>query len=439
VIGRFSLRTAVIAVVVLALAVRLAAVALTPHFKPVTDAAEYDRSGVSLVEQGIFAPSVATFHGGPTAYHPPLQSLALAGVYELSGTGSAHDRWQAGRILQAILGALAAGLICLIGLRLWRPVIGVVAGALAAVYPPLILVGTTLMSEPLFIVLELAAVLAALVARTSSHRVRWAAVTGVLVGLGSLTRGNGLVLVIPIGFLLWSQRPRRALLALVPPLAMLLATAVTLVPWTVRNASVFHRFVPVTTETGYALAGTYNVTAQGDKPYPSVWEPPFAQVATILRADPRADEAKISSRLTTDGLDYIRRHPASVLKTAFWNTARLLNLTGVGFERWFAPNESYPRGLATASVVAFWILGLILLGGLLTRPVRDAVRRVPAALWGCPLAVFLCAVPLEGSTRYRSPADPFLILAGAVVLVIAAERLRARRPADRHLMTAGAR
>jgi hypothetical protein len=48
------------------------------------------------------------------------------------------------------------------------------------------------------------------------------------------------------------------------------------------------------------------------------------------------------------------------------------------------------------------------------------------------------AIPLEGSTRYRSPADPFLLLFAAVALTAAGEWVRERRAASRKLVAAGA-
>jgi 4-amino-4-deoxy-L-arabinose transferase-like glycosyltransferase len=325
-------------------------------------------------------------------------------------------------VLQALLGTAAVALICLIALRLWGTLTALVAGSIAAVYPPLVLVGSSLMSEPLFIAVELGAVLAALVHRDSSRRWRWVLLSGVLTGLAALTRGNGLALLVPLWFLVWNERPRWSWRALRAPLALVAATVVTLVPWSVRNQVVFGQFVGITTQGGYALAGTYNPQVQHDRRYPAMWQAPFTEVAAIDRADPTATEATISRHLMTGALDYITAHPASLLKSVYWNTLRLLNLRGAGFERWFAPYEGYPPTLAGLSVYAFWVLALAAIAALFAR----AARAVPIALWGCPLAIALCAIPLLGSTRYRSPADPFLVMLAGVVLVAAYHRLRPR-------------
>jgi 4-amino-4-deoxy-L-arabinose transferase-like glycosyltransferase len=403
------------AVVLVAFVVRLAVVVATPHFVAVTDASEFDYDAVSLVHHGALPSSGLTARGGPTAFRPPLFPLALAGVYKVVGTGSAKSRWEAGRILEAVLGAVAVGLICLIALRLWGLRVGIAAGALAAVYPPLVLAGSSLLSESLFIPLELGAVLSALVHRDSPHRWRWAVASGVLAGLAALTRGNGIALALPLIFLVWSERPRRTWRSLRAPAAMLAACVLTIAPWTIRNQIVLHQFVPVTTETGFALAGTYNWAAQHDHAYPDLWLPPVTQMHTIFAAHPTANEAQVSSHLTTMALDYIRAHPGSVPATVYWNTLRLLNLTGSGVERAFAGGEGYPVWLAVASVYAFWVLlALALLGAI-----RGAARRAPLALWACPLVVVLTTVPLLGLTRYRAPIDPFLLpLAAAALLAL---------------------
>jgi 4-amino-4-deoxy-L-arabinose transferase-like glycosyltransferase len=428
--GARSLRASVrplLVICVIALVVRLIVVFATPHFQPIADSSEYDQSAVSLVSNGTFGESVATFHGGPTAYHPPLFSVALAGVYGVVGTGSAKHRWEAGRIFEAVLGAIAVGLIFLIALALWDPVIAVIAASIAAVYPPLVLVGSSLMSESLFIPLALGAVLAGLRAREHPSSWLWPVLAGVLAGLAALTRETGVPLLVVLCWLAWSGRPRFSRRALRAPLLVLGAAVVVLIPWTVRNEHEFGRFEPVTTGTGYALAGAYDHQAQTSKRFPALWAAPFADVAKVLHADPTANEAQISSGLTTMAVHYIEHNPGSVLKTAYWSTLRLLDLTGPGFERWFAPYEGYPRWLAGISVYAFWLIALLAIAGVFT----SAVRRAPRAFWACPVIMFLSCVPFEGDTRYRSPVDPFLLILAAFALRSAWQRRRGGERARR--------
>lgn len=407
-----------LALCLLALVIRVVVVLATPQFVPIADSHEYDASAVSLVDRHTFAGSTETFHGGPTASHPPLFPIALAGVYAVVGTGSEKGRWEAGRMFEAVLGTVTVALVALIVLRLWGAVPALVAGAMAAVYPPLVLVGSSLLTESLFIPLALGAVLIALIGRDAERPWHWALAAGVLAGLAALTRETGLVLAVGLCLLAWTGSPRLSRRALLAPSLVLAATVLVLVPWTVRNASLFHRFEPVTTGTGYALAGAYDHEAQSSKRFPAKWQAPFLDVDRVLQAEPRANEAEISSRLTGMAWHYISEHPGAVLKTAYWSTRRLLGLSGPGFERTLAPYEGYPRWLAGVSVYAFWLLAALAIAGACTA----AARRVPRALWACPALMFLASVPFDGSARYRSPADPFVLMLAALALLAVAGR-----------------
>lgn len=411
-----------VAIVLLALALRVALVLATPHFAPREDSLVYDSGAVSLANNGHFFPgSLPTLHRGATAFYPPMFQLALGAVYKIVGTGSAHTRWEAGRLFEALLGAAVVLLVYLIAARLWRGRVALAAAALAAVSPPLVMVGSaSLLSESLFIPLVLGAVLTALHFR-EDRRLRWAVLAGALIGAAALTRANGVFLVIPIGFLVWARRPRLSLRALLAPLLVLMTTLVLLVPWTIRNAQVFHRFVPLDTGTGYTLEGTFNNAVQTqERRFPAMWIMPQAHVQQLYAADPRSNEASVSEHLTSEALHYISHHPVSVLKTLYWNSVRMLGLTP-SVERFFAPYEVYPTWLAMLSVYAFWaLLPLCIAGALCTE-----ARAAPPAFWGVPLTLYLTGVLVLGLTRGRSPLDPFLLMLAAIALVRITQAIRA--------------
>jgi 4-amino-4-deoxy-L-arabinose transferase-like glycosyltransferase len=423
-LGRLRVRHWLAAIVVVALIVRIAVIVATPHYLAVTDAGEFDADAVTLVKDHRYPSSGLTGHGGPTAFRPPLFPLSLAALYEVVGTGSAKTRWTAGRAMEAVLGAVAVLLICLIGLRLFGRVTGLVAGAIAAVYPPLVLIGSSLLSESLFIPLMLGSVWAALVHRDSRHGLRWAVLSGVLVSLAELTRSNGFALALPIGLLIWSERPRGTLSASVramrAPAAFLAAAALTLVPWLIRDYNVFHRFVPVTTEAGFGLAGVYNPAVQARTDYPTLWRFPREDIENVWARYPNANEAEDSDHAGHVALEYIKAHPSAVLKTVYWNMLRLLNLTGPGIERGFAGGEGYSPTLAQDSVYAFWVVLALAIAGAFTR----AARAAPKAVWGCPIVILLSTAILLGLTRYRSPADPFFVLLAALGLISLTSRVR---------------
>src|SRR5439155_12748910 len=88
------------ALVLVALAVRLAAVAATPHYVPVSDPLDYERYALAI-QHGHFPPRGGG-DPGPTAYRPPLYPLFLGTVYRLSP----GDPRVAARVVQAFVGAL---------------------------------------------------------------------------------------------------------------------------------------------------------------------------------------------------------------------------------------------------------------------------------------------------------------------------------------------
>lgn len=406
-------------VLAVALALRLGAIAATGDFAPVTDGLDFDRHAVVVAEAGDYPFSAVLPWETETAFRPPAFPLTLAAAYEVVGTGDEEARWLAGRILLALLGTVAVALAALVARRVWGETVGLVTGLLCALHPVLVMVGVSLMSESLYIPLVLGAVLAAL-----RREGLWpAAAAGALAGLAALTRSNGLVLVLPLAWLVWTGRPRRSWAALQRPLLLIAAVLVVLAPWTVRNAVVLDAFVPVSTQGGFALAGTFNEQARNDPRFPALWRP-ADRVPSLdeAYADPTRSEPEVSSELRKLAMDYAVEHPGYALEVVAHGTLRLLNLEGPAIERFLAPYEGYPVRLAVGSVYAFWILGLVAAAGATTR----LARRAPRALWWVPFLTAASAV-LFGLTRYRSPADPFLAMLAACALVTAAERLLASR------------
>ncbi len=422
--GRWSLDKPLAAVLVLAAAVRVGVILATPHYVPLNDAADYDHAAVSLAVHGSYPASGV---GGPSALRPPGFPVLLALVDKVVGTGSAQTRWESGRVMQAILGVVIVWLIFAIGRRIWGRQVGLTAAALAAVYPPLLLAGSSLMTEPLYIALTLGAVLAGLQQRGARHGVRWAALAGVLAGLAAITRGNGIFFVLPLAFLVWNERPRRARSAMRAPVVLIAATLCAIAPWAIRNTLVFHQFVPLGTETGYALSGTYNDAARDDHTNPALWRPLLQPTLRLHAEHPRWNEADISNQLVSQSIDFMSAHPGYPFVVAYWSFVRLLNLEGPGLEHAVAGIWSYPGWLAEVSVYAFWLVGLLALIAIL----RRATPGAPWAFWACPVALAVPNLLFLGLTRYRVPADPYVLLLAAGSVLSVLPPLRRRLGAER--------
>jgi 4-amino-4-deoxy-L-arabinose transferase-like glycosyltransferase len=408
-------------VVVVAFGLRLAYVDATPGYPLRDDALDYDAHARSIAAGHGYSKTIA--HGRPTAFRPPGYPYALAGVYRLAGVENAPraDRVRAARVFGAVLGALVVGLVGVLAAQLWGRRVALVAAALAAVYVPLITVGGAVMSEMLFVVFMLAALIAAIEHRRSAHRHRLAILAGVLGGLAILTRANGMVLLLPLAVSVWDGRPRLTRAALLPPVVLVAAAALTVTPWTIRNAVELHSFVPVTTQLGSALAGTYNDQARHDPDNPASWRsikhvPAFAEEWRNIRSIPEVD---LERRLRKASLEYIADHPTYVAEVGFWNTVRLLDLAGLNRARATAASVGIEPRWADAGVVCFLAFAAIALAGALTA----RARATPAFVWALPVLLAASVVFLTTETpRYRTAIDPFVVLLAALALSALVER-----------------
>jgi 4-amino-4-deoxy-L-arabinose transferase-like glycosyltransferase len=278
------------------------------------------------------------------------------------------------------------------------------------------------MSEMLFVVLMLAAVIAAIEHRGSAHRYRFAVAAGVLGGLAILTRANGMVLLLPLAAAVWTARPRLTRAALVPPVLLVAVALVTVAPWTIRNAVVLDSFVPVTTQLGSALAGTYNDQARDDRENPASWRsikhiPAFAYEWRNIRS---LSEVEIERRLRTASREYIVDHPTYVAEVGFWNTVRLLDFAGLPRARATAATVGIERRWADAGVLCFWGFAAVALAGALT----GRARTTPAFVWALPVLLAASVVFLTTETpRYRTAIDPFVVLLATLALGALAARV----------------
>lgn len=412
-----------------ALALRGGVVLATTDYRPVSDDFDYDRHAVSLVDFHSYAPPFTVAGGGEaSAFRPPLYPFSLAAVYALAGTDDAQRSWDAGRLAQAILGTVAVALIAIVAWLLAGSTVGLVAGAIASVFPPFLMLSAALLSENLFICCELGAVTAVLLYRRGERHRRWLVLAGVCAGLAWLTRGNGVVLAVPLALGAWSTVPRLSLRALAPPGILIVAMALTVAPWTVRNLVALDAFVPVSTQTGLGVAGQYNDTVQNASP-PAQWRPAYElpEFADAFRARPPLGEVAIDRRLRRAAREYVLDHPLAPLEVAWWNGRRLLALDGTRTERINARAVGISSRLSDVSLLGFLILAPLALVGAFTATARCRSQWI----WLIPVLLLLSAVFVSGTQRYRTPADPYFILLAAMALCALGTRARASRAVAR--------
>ena len=196
----------------------------------------------------------------PASDYSPGLPLFVGGLYAL--TGGVHER--AARLVLALIGTLSVLFAYLIGRRLWGPLAGLIGAAAVAVYPALLEYQGMFMSEPLAATLLSGSVLAMLWAAGREaygarvHARGWF-VPGLLLGALALVRPEYLAISIPMAVVVFARRGRGGWRAgLTQALVLFVGLAVVVAPWTVRNAVVLGRFVPISTGGGQVLfAGAY--------------------------------------------------------------------------------------------------------------------------------------------------------------------------------------
>lgn len=377
---------------------------LTPDLRGRGDSGYYhDLAGVIADGSGFTDPH----NGTPSALHPPLFPLVLA-LGHLLGA----DSYVADRVVVSLIGAAAIVAVGLLGRAAGGPRAGLIAAALASVYPVLIGADGAVMSETLLGLLVVLALLAAygLAERPGPWR---AVLLGALVGLATLTRGEAafliVLLVLPVCLRLGSRRAITAVLACA-------AFAVVLAPWTIRNATTFDRFVPLSTNEGTLVAGancgdTYRGRDIGS------WQ------IDCVPGGPPVDESVAAARYRRAGLDYARDHAGRVPVVV---AARLARTFGVYQPlRQARHAEGRSDGIEIAGAFAFYLVA----AGAVAGAVVLRRRRLPLLPLCAPVALAALATAIGyGVPRFRHPADLALVVLTAIAVEAAMRGRAARHP-----------
>ena len=412
--GRLRLPLLVFAVACL---VRVAAIAWFPGFdddpSAQGDAIDYHALAVHMTQGRGY--TLAWQGGGAhhgelrfTALRPPVWPLTLAALYEATGVSPG-----AARLLLVALDAATCALLVVLGRILAGPKVGAVAGFAAAAYPPLWINVFRLHSDVLFTLIIVAALCIAERLRQRPGA-RVAAAFGLVLGLLTLTRPNGVflaaVLAAWLGSVAW-----RALRAGAVPVMAAAASGVLLlvVPWVALASARVGAFVPITTQGGPVLAGYYSprLLDYGGTNYWGAWD--VDRVGKILHAAP--DEATYLRRGQQAGLHFIRDHPGGAGELVGLHALRYFDLYWQQGGRlpllWF---PSVWRGANVLAVLAWWIAAPLALVGLWR--VRAAPGRwAPALLVFATLAA--SSLLLGATPRLRSPSEPVVLLLAAVAVV----------------------
>jgi 4-amino-4-deoxy-L-arabinose transferase-like glycosyltransferase len=345
----------------------------------------------------------------PTAEHPPLYPLILAGVSWIGETS-----YTAHRLASALMGTGTVFAIGVLGRRVAGERVGLVGAAVAALYPILIVTDGTLLSESLYGLLIALTLIAAyrLLDKPSLWR---AAALGGLCALCALTRAEAslllLLLVIPLA---WrggrALRGRRIAVGVV-------AFFLVLAPWLIRTWIAFNQPVWISTNSGTLIGGANcRQTYYGDQI--GLWRIDCLKLA-------HGTEAHKAAIWRRQGIDFARDHAGRVPIVAAVRVLRVWDF--------YRPNQGAnyetleQRDLRTEQIglgVYYALLPLALYGAVLLRRNRWSLYILLTA----PILVTISAAIGYGITRLRMAAEVSLVVLAAVAVVALLERLAAQIP-----------
>ena len=226
----------------------------------------------------------------------------------------------------------------------------------------------------------LASLAAVIAYRRSRHRYAWAMAAGCSAGLAILTRANALIL------LSRSRSPsgpgaRGARAAVAAPALLVVAALLTVAPWTIRNARELHAFVPVSTQFGSALAGTYNDAARADTQNPAAWRAlkRVPDYAYLFRRVGETNEAVLEAELRAASLHSSATHPTYVARSGAGRRGGCSTSPADG-ARHTAATITINHVWADRGVICFWIFAALALAGAFTA----MARRTPWYVWAMP-------------------------------------------------------
>jgi 4-amino-4-deoxy-L-arabinose transferase-like glycosyltransferase len=308
-------------------------------------------------------------------------------------------------------------LIGLLGRRIGGPRLGLLAAAIAAVYPALWMLDSSLRSESLYLPL-IALVLLLAYRVVDAPTWRRGALLGLAIGLAALTRSEAVLLVLLLGVPLLGLIPREARLRVAA--ALVAGCLVAVGPWLVRNWITFDRPTAISTNEGGLLAGA-NCHAAYYGPLIGTWP-------CLPRNDPAwgENEAVISGHLRSRAFEYAGDHIGRVPAVVGVRVLRVWDLykprSSSHFEASIADRDIAAQRAAMVSL--YLLVPFAVAGAAILRRRGDPLRILLVPL----VFVTLVGALSYGSTRFRVAAEPALVVLAAGGIVALWDR-RFKRPA----------
>ncbi len=357
------------------------------------------------MEMGLLAKSLLAGRGlsspfggdtGPTAIVAPVYPLLVAAVFRVFGEYSIASA-VAILIAQTIVNLITIWLIMHVARRLFNQATATLAGFVWACSLPLVWMPTILWETSLSCCL-----LVGLFALVLKYRdlatmgpSQWITLGG-YCGLCALV--NPALLLSLAGAVLWLAYVTRGRQSYWPLLS-LLTFVLVFAPWPIRNARVFHAFVPLRTTVGFELWMGNREGATGfldESVFPMFNKQELADYVARGEVGYSAHKSELAKK-------YIASHPAEFLE-----------LTARRFVRFWTGTGTQNGSLLFAiHATATTLLGTIALWLLVRRRRFDV-----AALFAIPMLLFpIPYVITHAEFRYRLVIDPIMTVMCAYAVV----------------------
>ena len=318
-------------------------------------------------------------------------------------------------------------LIYRLGNRVFGPVIGLVAAAISAIYIYFFYYAASLMTETFFILGILWSLDIAISIRyTQNPRTSQWLLLGLAMTITALLRQTFLPVIGLIGLWLW-YAAQGARLKMIKGFALsIIILILGIAPWTIRNYEVFHQFVLLNTNAGYAFYWAnhpiFGTNFSNELPQGVTWASMIPQELHGM------DEASLEKELMRRSLQSIMNDPGRYLLLSlsrikeqfkFWPTSAsplISNISRLGSFGLFLPFMCYGTWLVLFRPKRFKFYDEFNVDGTFSR--ISAWLKTSVALLLVFFSLYTVMHLLSwAAIRYRLPTDAVMIIFAAVGIV----------------------
>lgn len=390
---RFNKRYAIAFIIAIGTLLRILLIFLFPGLgnSEIMDSHAYNEIAISVANGEGFS-----LYNIPTAFVAPLYPLLLSVIYDLAGYS-----YLIAKVFNVLIASITLLIIYYIGKELFNYWIGLIASLICSFHPELVGLTSFIYTETLntlFVGLFVFTFIKGI--KEKKREKPYFALSGLLLGLSTLTKGTTLMFPLFIMIFLFFDRDLRQ--RIVPLIIFLFVFCLTLVPWTIRNYMRFHIILPVATGGGQALwTGNY-IPFDGEYRY----EQTKGRIEELTKDRPWIQHDSI---LMAEAKKMILDNPFTCSKLFFKKIYRF----------WIKVYENIPRGLQRNTNIFFhWgltIIHLLLLFLAIIGIYKSKIEHTKIRILYYLLVYYTLIHAITFAVpRYRIPVMPFIVIFSSI-------------------------